>query len=50
MMRSCRTFLTNSAPALALAALLWCMIDCRLPLAAWLIPAMLLIGGEHETD
>jgi len=36
--------------ALALAALLWCMIDCRLPLAAWLIPAMLLIGGLHETE
>jgi len=40
------TFLKDSAPALALAALLWCMIDCRLPLVAWLIPGILLTGGR----
>lgn len=36
--------------ALIIALFFWCMIDYRLHSIAWLIPAMLLIGGVHETE
>lgn len=34
-------------PALIIALFFWCMIDYRLHSIAWLIPAMMLIGGKR---
>lgn len=48
MMKSWRTLLTDSAPALIIALEFITLIDYRLHPLAWILPAMLLIGGKHE--